>query len=169
MAMLKRRSISILTVVLVAVIVLGIFGFYSITKKVDNLSPTKTVSSSAYARGLLDDITGKLPQSSEDIDYSGIHSTSFVPVDGLKCKLVEGAKIKYAINYFDEDYGFIGVTSKLLTDYDSDEDEELLSGGDYEGAKFALIEIFPTADADGIVSSSEVKTYAKQLTVTYNK
>lgn len=167
MARLRKQSSLILTVALVAIFILGIFGFVSLAKRVDNLEPTKTVRSSAYARGLLDDETGKLP--SEDIDYSGIHMKEFISVDGLKCELSEDAKIKYQINFFDEDYAFIGVTARLISDYDAAEDEELLSGGDYAGAKFALIEIIPTADADGVVTSTEVSKYAKQLTVTYNK
>ena len=104
---LRRRSSSILAFVLVVVLALGIFGFISLFKKVDNLELTKTVSSSAYARGLLDDNTGKLPQDSSDINYSGIRMKQFVNVDGLKCELVDKAKIKYAINFYDENYDFI--------------------------------------------------------------
>ena len=161
MARFKRKGNIILTVALVAVIALGTFGFINLFKRVDNLEPTKTVSSSAYARGLLDDTTGKLPKDSEDVDYSGIHMKEFITVDGLKCELAEDAKIKYTINFFDEDYEFISVTNKMNTNYDGTNNPE--------GAKFALIEIMPTADADGIVNSSEVRGYANQLTVTYNK
>lgn len=168
MARFKKQSNLILTMVLVAVIALGIFGFVSLFKKVDNLEPTKTVSSSVYARGLLDDSTGKLPQSG-NIDYSGIHMNEYITVNGLKCKLVSGSQIKYTINFFDEDHNFIGVTSRLMSNYDSAQDENLSVGGQFEGAKFAIIEIIPQADADGVVSSSEVSGYAKQLTVSYNK
>lgn len=156
----RKRLSAILAIAVALSVALTVFGFISLFKKVDNLEPTKTVSSSAYARGLLDDSTGKLPKDSEDIDYSGIHMKEFITVDGLKCEIAEDGDIKYEINFFDEDHQFISV-SKRTTDYDGTENPE--------GAKFALIEIIPTADADGIVNSSEVRNYAKQLTVTYNK
>lgn len=156
----RKRSNLILAGALALVVALGSFGFISLFKKVDNLEPTKTVSSSAYARGLLDDSTGKLPKDSEDIDYSGIHMKEFITVDGLKCEIAENGNIKYEINFFDENHDFMSV-SKMTENYDGTNNPE--------GAKFALIEIVPTADADGIVNSSEVRNYAKQLTVTYNK
>ena len=160
MARIRRQSNVILAIVMAVVVALGIFGFVSLFKKVDNLEPTKTVSSSAYTRGLLDDTTGKLPRDSEDVDYSGIHMKNYINADGLTCTIAEKAKIRYEINFFDEDYHFISV-SKKTTDYDGTENPE--------NAKFALIEIVPTAEPDGIVSSSEVNGYAKLLTVTYNK
>lgn len=160
MAKFRKQSNVILSLVLVAVIALGIFGFYALFKKVDNLEPTKTVSASMYTRGLLDDTTGRLPRDEEDIDYSGIHMKEYVNADGLICTIAEKAKIRYEINFYDEDYHFISV-SKRTTDYDGTENPE--------GAVFALIEIVPTADPDGIVSSSEVRNYANMLTVVYNK
>ena len=160
MARFRKQSNLILTVVLVAVIALGIFGFVSLFKKVDNLEPTKTVSASVYDRGLLDDTTGKLPRNSEDIDYSGIHMKEFVNADGLTCTIQEEGKIKYEINFFDEDHTFISVLKKT-TDYDGTEKPA--------DAKFAIVEIVPLADADGIVSSSEVRTYANMLKVVYAK
>ena len=160
MAVFRKRSNLLLTIVLVAVFVAIAFGMFSLFKRVDKLEPTKTVSSSAYTRGLLDDTTGKLPRDSEDIDYSGIHMKDYINADGLTCEIAEKAKIRYEINFFDEDYHFISV-SKKTTDYAGDENPE--------GAVFALIEIIPTAEPDGIVSSNEVSKYAKLLTVTYNK
>ena len=161
MAKFRKKGNILFTVALAAILALGTFGFVNLFKRLDNLEPTKTVSSSAYARGLLDDTTGKLPRDSEDIDYSGIHMKNYINADGLKCELAKDAKIKYQINFFDEDYQFLGVSDRLTEDFDGVEH--------IEGAKFVLIEIMPTADADGIVSSSEVNGYAKQLTVTYNK
>ena len=160
MAVFRRKSNLVLTIVLVSVFVAIAFGMFSLFKRVDKLEPTKTVSSSAYTRGLLDDETGKLPRDSEDIDYSGIHMKDYINADGLTCEIAEKAKIRYEINFFDEDYHFISV-SKKTTDYAGDENPE--------GAVFALIEIIPTAEPDGIVSSNEVSKYAKLLTVTYNK
>ena len=160
MARFRKQSNLILTVVLVAVIALGIFGFVSLFKKVDNLEPTKTVSASVYERGLLDDTTGKLPRNSEDIDYSGIHMKEYVKADGLTCEILEEGKIKYEINFFDEDYTFISVLKKT-SNYDGTEKPA--------DAKFAIVEIVALADVDGIVSSSEVKTYANMLKVVYSK
>ena len=62
MTRFKRKGNIILTVALVAVIALGTFGFINLFKRIDNLEPTKTVNPSLYARGLLDDATGKLPK-----------------------------------------------------------------------------------------------------------
>lgn len=168
MAVFRRKSNLILTILLVAVVVLGGLGFYSLFKRVDKLEPTKTVSTSAYSRGLLSDTTGKLPKEKEDIDYSGIHTNGYINVDGLICEIVTGAKIRYQINYYTEDYGFIGVVS-MTTDYDSAEDAELQENGNFETAKYVKIEIIPTADPDGEVSIFEVASYAKLLNVTYNK
>ena len=155
-----RKSSLILTIILAFVVVLGAIGFVSLFKRVDKLEPTKTVSVSQYARGLLSDTTGRLPKDSTDIDYSGIHMKSYINADGLICEIAKDAKIKYEINFYDEDYQFISV-SKMTTDYDGESNPE--------GAKFAMIEIIPTADPDGEVSTFEVVGYAKLLTVTYNK
>ena len=156
----KKKKISIVSILLVVVIALGAIGIISLIKRVDKLETRETVSWTQYARGLLDDSTGKLPRDAEEIDYSGIHMKSFIKADGLKCEIKENGNIKYEINYFDEDYQFISV-SKKTADYDGDDNPE--------GAVFVLIEIVPLADADGVVSSAEVFEYARQLTVTYNK
>ena len=159
MVRFKKQSNTILAIVLVAVIALGIFGFVSLFKKVDNLEPTKTVSASVYDRGLLDDATGKLPRNSEDIDYSGIHMKEYINADGLTCNIVKSG-IKYEINFYDENHTFISVLKKT-SNYNGSENPA--------DAKFAVIEIVPLADADGIVSSSEVRNYANMLKVVYAK
>lgn len=161
MAVLRKKRNVILTAILVVVIALGAVGIISLFKRVDTLETTEKVSWTQYARGLLDDETGKLPTNSEDIDYSGIRLKNYINADGLKCELAKDAKIKYQINYFDENHDFISVTSRLSEDYDGTNNPE--------GAVYALIEIIPTADADGVVSTLEISSYAKQLTVTYNK
>ena len=154
-----KRS-AILSVILAVIVTLGAVGIISLFKRVENLETVEKVSWTQYARGLLDDTTGKLPRDAEDIDYSGIHMKSFIKADGLKCEIADNGQIKYEINWFDEDYQFIQV-DKFTTDYDGDNNPA--------GAVFALIEIKPLADADGIVSSGEVFEYARRLTVTYNK
>jgi len=161
MAKLRKKGNILLTVFLAVVIALGAFGIMNLFKRVDNLETTNKVSWTQYARGLYEDETGKLPQDSTDIDYSGIHLKNYINADGLKCELAKDATIKYQINYYDEDYGFISVTERLSTDYDGTNNPA--------NAKFAMIEIMPTADADGVVTSLEIMGYAKQLTVTYNK
>lgn len=160
MAKFRKKGNTLLIIFLVSVIALGACGFIHLFKRVDNLETTEKVNWTQYSRGLLDDSTGKLPRESEDIDYSGIHMKNYINADGLKCELAKDANIKYEINYFDEDHEFISV-SKHLVDYDGSNNPE--------NARYALIEIVPTADSDGVVSSFEVMGYAKQLTVTYNK
>ncbi len=125
--------------------------------KVNNLEKTKTISSTSYSRGLLDDQTGKLPS---EVDYSGIHTDDYIKVDGLKCELKENAEISYQINWYDTNKTFIGVT---------DHTENFDGTSIPENAKYCKIEIIPEDDNDGTVSVLEVYTYAKQLTVTVNK
>ena len=161
MARFRKRSNILLTAILVVVIALGAIGIINLFKRVDTLETTNKVSWTQYARGLLDDETGKFPRVAEEIDYSGIHLNNYINADGLKCELAKDATIKYQINYYDEDYEFISVTERLSADYDGTDNPA--------NAKFARIEIIPTADADGVVSSLEIMGYAKQLTVTYNK
>lgn len=154
----------IIIVSLVAVILIAVAGI-SIFTRLDKVETTKTVGSfSTYEIGKLDDETGRAYKKNqiEDVeDYDKwIHLKSFINADGLKCEMAEKARIAYQINFYDEDYQFISVMD-LTSDYSGTANPE--------GAKYAIIEIKPLADPDGVVSSSEVSTYAKLLTVTYNK
>ena len=160
---MTKKTIVII-VSLVAVILIAVAGI-SIFTRLDKVETTKTVGSFyTYEIGKLDDETGRAYKKNqiEDVeDYDQwIHLKSYVNADGIKCEIAEKAKIAYQINFYDEDYQFISVMD-LTSDYSGTANPE--------GAKYAIIEIKPLADPDGVVSSSEVSTYAKLLTVTYNK
>lgn len=160
---MTKKTIVII-VSLVAVILIAVAGI-SIFTRLDKVETTKTVGSfSTYEIGKLDDETGRAYKKNqiedvEDFDQ-WIHLKSFINANGLKCEIAEKARIAYQINFYDEDYQFISVMD-LTSDYSGTANPE--------GARYAIIEIKPLADPDGVVSSSEVSTYAKLLTVTYNK
>ena len=142
--------------------VLIISAFVAITLKLEKLETFEEIPKSAYARGILDDTTGKI--DSDDEDYSGIHTSKFFTVSGIKCMIAEDAEISYQINWYDEDKNFISVTTHT-------EDFNALTDADTipEDAEFFKIEIHPNDDADGKVGTLEVSKYAKMLTVTYDK
>ena len=155
-------------IVAAVAIVLAAVVIFSVFARLDKLETTKTVGSfNTYEVGKLDQETGKgLTKSAiEDCDdYDGfMHLKSYINADGLKCKLVEKATIEYKVYFFDDHYNAV-VNSDWLTD-----DFNVADYSSYTDIKYAMIEITPTADPDGIISNSEISGYAKQLTVTYNK
>ena len=157
----KSKAMRIISFVVVAVFAVAIVtAIIALNVKVNNSITTVTVSPSAYAVGILDDTTGKTPTEQENI---GIFSKNYLPVNGLKCQLSTGATIRYQVNFYDVDHNYIGVKT-YTTDYTTLPTESV-----YQDAKYVKIEIFPTADEDGVVSVFEVSKYAKMLTVTYNK
>ena len=147
--------------------ILAVVVVVSLVTRIDKLETTKTVGSfMTYEVGKLDQETGKGMTKSaiEDCeDYDGyMHLKSYINADGLKCELAEKATIEYKVYFFDDHYAAIDNSDWLSVDYNYAE-----SG--ITGAKYAMVEIRPTADPDGAISSSEMTGYAKQLTVTYNK
>lgn len=163
---LKRKTRLIIGII-AAVLVVG--AFVSIIFKIDKLETTKTVGTFlTYEVGKLNDTTGKGYKKAdiENVDdyEEWMHLKEYINADGLKCELAEDAKIIYQVNFYDENYVFLGKVD-CTTDYDFSKNtvESLTS------AKFALIEISPTADPDGVISATELSKYAKMLTVTYNK
>lgn len=162
----KRRTAIIIGFI---VAVLAAVAIVSLVTRVDKLETTKTVGNTfmAYEVGKLNDSGRSYKQSEiEDVDdyYLWMHTKEYVNPDGLKCKLADKAKIKYQIHFFDENYDFI-KTVVCTTDYVfADNTDNALNS-----AKFAIVEIQPTADADQKISANEITKYAKMLTVTYNK
>lgn len=120
----------------------------------------KQLGSIDYARYALDDETG---QANKD-DKSSLSSKDFYAIERIKCELIEGAKIKYQLNFYDEEYRFISVR-EYARDFDGNGSEaEVLKA---VGVKYVRIEILPPADdADGEVGIFEISGYVKQLKVT---
>ena len=167
--MTRKQKSTFWTVIGVTLAVLAIVAIVSLATRVNKLETTKTVGSfMTYDIGKLDDTTGK-PYKKADIDDvedydEWIHLKEYINADGLKCKLAENAKIAYQVNFYDEDYEFLGKVD-CTTDYDiSKETNPVLAS-----AKYVIIEITPTSDPDGVVSTFEIMKYAKMLEVTYNK
>lgn len=152
------KIISWIVIIVFAVAVIA--ALIALNAKINNSITTVKVSSNAYAIGILDDTTGKTPTEQENI---AIYTKNYLPVNGLKCQIAAGASIRYQVNFYDADYKFLGMKA-YTTDYITLPEEENIVN-----AKYAKLEIFPTADEDGVVSNRELSKYAKMLTVTYNK
>lgn len=165
--MRKKSSLALLISIIVGIIVVA--AAVGIFARMDKLETTKTVGTfMTYEVGKLDQETGKGMSKSaiEDCeDYDGyMHLKSYINADGLKVKLAEKAKVEYKVYFFDENYNAVVNTEEFLSvDFDVSD----YSG--YPGVKYAMVEVRPTADPDGIISNTEITTYAKMLTVTYNK
>lgn len=157
----KGKILKIISYVAIAVFAVAVISaIIALNVKLNNSITTVKVSSNAYAIGILNDETGKAPSEQENI---AIYTKNYLPVNGLKCQIAAGASIRYQVNFYDADYNFLGM-KVYTTDYITLPTEE-----NFAKAKYAKIEIFPTADEDGVVSKTELSKYAKMLTVTYNK
>ena len=156
----KGRQITFWVCIALAAILI-VSAFVAIAIKLDKLETFEEIPTSAYARGALDDTTGKI--DADEADYGAIHTEGFYTVSGLKCLLSEDASISYQINWYDQNKNFISV-SNFTSDYDSATD-----GRVPEDAEYCKIEIHPNDDKDGDVSSLEVSKYAKMLTVRVDK
>lgn len=128
--------------------------------KVSKQETTKELGASAYAIGLLDDSTGKIH---EEVDKSGLATTKFYNVDGLKVEVAKNATVKYQVNYYDKEKNFLAVQT-LTEDFDSAD----IPSSAIE-AEYVKIEIVPTDDDDGEVSLLEKMGYVKQVAVTVAK
>ena len=151
------KALKYIAIAVVALVACG--ACYSLVqrfKKDDETSTVKTLVAQDYARYALDDTTG---QANEE-NQSGISTSSFYNLDGLKITLAEDATVEYQVNYYDKEKAFLGVETlrKNYGDAESSAAKEM-------GAVYVRIEILPTADEDGVVSALEKSTYVKQLTV----
>ena len=157
----KKGKFNLICVIVGIVFAIAVItAIIALNVKLNNSITTVRVEPSAYAIGIIDDTTGKLPSEQEDV---AIYTKKYLPVNGLKCQIAAGASIRYQVNFYDADYNFLGMKT-YTTDYIT-----LPAEADFEDAKYAKIEIFPLADEDGVVTTFEVSKYAKMLTVTYNK
>ena len=120
---------------------------------------TKTLGSSAFAIGQLDDTTGKL-LTGEYEDKSGLYTEKYYKSENLEIKLKEDAKIKYQVNYYDADKEFLSM-AEFTGDYVATDAPET--------AKYVKIEIIPMEDDDDTVSFFEQGGYVGQATITVTK
>lgn len=117
---------------------------------------TRTLGASAYALGNLDE------QGLAVKDTATICTKDFVTVDGLKIEIAEKAEIQYKLFFYSEndkgEKAFVSATTFLTANF---------SGTVPANAKFVKIVIDPLNDSD--ISLLEVRGYAEQLQVTYNR
>ena len=153
-----------LSIALIAILFIAVIG---LIVRMNRTETTKTVGNLAYSIGRLDDEDGKtLLKDGNKNDNTGIYTRDYISYDGFTVELDEDAKVKYQVNFYDEDYQFLGVTSYVTADYSSDVIPVAI---DEDAVKYVRVEVLPTADKDGKVSLFEVNTYANMLKLTYNK
>lgn len=153
-----------ITAVIASVLAVGAIGAtIGLAAKVADQETTKVLSGSAYTIGLLDDTTGKLPTEDSEKDLSGISTTNYYDLEGLKIEVAQDAEVKYQVDYYDADKQFIAVQT-----WTGDFVAEDIMTMETE-AVYVKIEIIPLDDADGTVNIFEKSGYANLLTVTVNK
>ncbi len=147
-------------IAIAAAVVLLAAGLIALFVKISGNETTRQIGYTEYAVGRLSDTDGKTLVKDDD---SGIYMKDYVETDGLQVELAKDAKITYQINFYDENY-------KLLASGGVKDMTANLAASDIPAnAKYARIEIIPTADKDGKVGTFEVKDYAKMLIVTVKK
>ncbi len=151
------KSDKIKWIAVAVAIVLLAAALIAVIVKISDKDTTKQIGYTAYKVGRLSDTDGKTLVKD---DESGIYMKDYVEVDGLMVELAKDAKITYQINFYDESYKFISVKDMTAN----------LAASDIPAtAKYARIEIIPTADKDGKVGLLEVKEYAEMLIVKVKK
>lgn len=117
---------------------------------------TRTLGATAYVVGNIDE------QGLAAKDTATICTKDFVTVDGLKVEIAEKAEIRYKLFFYSEnadgEKSFISATAFLTADF---------SGTIPANAKYVKVVIDPLNDSD--ISLLEVRGYAAQLQVTYNR
>lgn len=130
-------------------------GFVAITVMFVKKDSVKTLTATNYEIGEIAD-TGKAVADSS----GAVRTKEFINADGLKIELGKDATVTYAVFFYDEEKVLVSVVDNLSTNYYGVVPKE---------AKYAKVEITPTADEDGKVSAAELKYYTAQVTVSYNK
>lgn len=130
-------------------------GFVAITVMFVKKDKVKTLTFTNYEIGEIAD-TGKAVADSD----GAVRTKEFINADGLKIELGKDATVTYAVFFYDEEKVLVSVVDNLSTNYYGVVPKE---------AKYAKVEITPTADEDGKVSAAELKYYTAQVTVSYNK
>lgn len=130
-------------------------GFIAITVMFVKKDKVKTLTFTNYEIGEIAD-TGKAVADSD----GAVRTKEFINADGLKIELGKDATVTYAVFFYDEEKVLVSVVDNLSTNYYGVVPKE---------AKYAKVEITPTADEDGKVSAAELKYYTAQVTVSYNK
>ena len=137
----------------------------SLSSRVAAQEETKTVTSSAFSVGLLDDETGKL-LTGENKDNRGFSTDLYYKFDeNFKMEKVEDEfPVVVYVNVYDGSKGFLGtkVCNGDITYSD-------FGDSSYKGGKYIKIEVMPEQDDDDKVTWLEVSKYVNQLKITVAK
>lgn len=158
MAKAKNGKVAGVAIGIVAVLGVGLGGA-ALIKQISG-EKTKEVSSTfGYETGLLDAETGR-----EKTGATAWRTKDFIPVKGLVVDMSEdNSDISYNIYYYDADKAFLSKTSaSLKVDYTASKDSSLPSD-----AKYVRIVFEHANDTD--ISSGDIRSYAKEYTVSYDK
>ncbi len=136
-------------------IVLGLGAIATCSYNLYDKLSVKEIKSAAYEVGGID-TSGKITDS-----VSSICLTDLIKADGLKCKLKDGAKIKYQVYFYDKNDKLLSSTEPLSVDFDG--------AACPIGTKSVRIMIIPTADEDGQITEYEKSGYADQLKIIINR
>lgn len=119
-----------------------------------NMAETKTMSSTAYHIGTIDD-GGKIVDSRKSI-YSDMKTT-----ESLEITLDEDSQITYKVVFYDENEDFISMSETLETDFDTTATPE--------NAEYFRVVITPNQidGEDTIVNIFNMGKYTKMLNVTF--
>ena len=151
----KTRDTILWIVVFVLIATLAI-GFTVVLVRTHDTTTATTLSASAYTKGTIG--ADGAVQSTK----AHIYTKKFINVKDIEIVLAEDAEIQYKLFYYkDNEDGvkeFISATDWLNADLDNEV---------VEGAEYVRIVIDPLEDDE--ISLFEIRSYAKQLTVTYQK
>lgn len=126
--------------------------------KVSKNDKTATVGYRSYEIGTLNE-TGEFAKSNESIV-----TKEYITVKGLTVELKEDANVQYRVFYYTKDNETGKMTFVSATELTG---SDLAVNAIPATAQYAKILIVPTRDSE--VSDKEVKNYANQVIVTYNK
>jgi hypothetical protein len=140
---------------IIVAVLLAVVATTLVLKFAVGFSTTKTLSASDYSIGAIN-AQGKVVE-----DDGSIYTKDYFTTEGLDIRFNEEGKVSYQLYFYDEDKDFLSSTTSLTTGY-SEEDVS-------EDAEYFRIVITPLKDKNGVVSNSEVSTYAGAITVTFNK
>lgn len=143
-----KRNKTLIGILFVLVAILAI-GMVTALFRVDTQIHTKTLTTSNYEVGALDDGSGK-----EVEDKNSIRSKDSYNVEGLEIKVDEDAEVTYEVFFFDEDGDFLNSSVNSFSSIP-------------EGADTFRIVITPTDEVE--IGFFDIGDYAGLLTVTYNK
>ena len=150
----ERKSNKVKWILTIVSVVLSLATLISCLFAFGNMAETKTMSSTAYHIGTIDD-GGKIVDSRKSI-YSDMKTT-----ESMEITLDEDSQITYKVVFYDENEDFISMSETLETDFDTTATPE--------NAEYFRVVITPNQidGEDTIVNIFNMGKYTKMLNVTF--